>query len=480
MVCFPPLISEKGVALLTQNRQFQYFSNPSYIFPVIPAYAATMLKESGFEVSWLDAIASKMSYPDFYSELSRQKPGIMLLETKTPVVKRHWKIIEEIKKILPETKIAICGDHITALPEETMLNSQADFAITGGDFDFSFLEICRFLEGKGELPPGVWHRKGGKIVNTGNFKLNHDLNSLPFIDRELTRHELYNLEYNLKGKPFEYIMAGRDCPYHKCRFCSWTTLFPAFRARKPENVLDEIGFLIEKYKVREIFDDSGTFPPGKWLEDFCNGMIERGYNKKIFFSCNMRVDYLNRENVVLMKKAGFRLLKAGLESGNQKTLDRLDKGTTIEQIENACLIAKKAGLEIHLTVMVGYPWETKEDAERTYALTKKLMTKGLADIMQATVIIPYPGTPLYKEAVEEGWLLVGRDDYEQFDMGRPILKAKDMSSEEVTAMCGKIYGIFLEPGYILHTFLSIRSFADLAFATRGVKAVFGHLLDFKS
>jgi len=478
MVCFPPLPSEKGIPLLTQNRQFQYFKNPTYLFPVIPAYAATMLKESGHKVSWLDAIATQMSEEEFYAELEKQKPQIMLIETKTPVVKRHWEAIEKIKKTLPETKVALCGDHVTAFPKESMESSNVDFIITGGDFDFSFAGLCNSLEGKGEMPAGIWFRKGKKIQNTGQYKLNNNLNTLPLIDRELTKHELYNIEYNLKS-PFQYIMAGRDCPYHKCTFCSWTTLLPIFRARSPENVLDEIGFLIKKYNVKEVFDDTGTFPPGAWLEKFCKGMIERGYNKKIRFSCNMRVDYLTEENARLMKKAGFRLLKTGLESANQKTLDRIKKGIKVEDIERACRIATKAGLEIHLTVMVGYPWETKEDAERTYALTKKLMTKGFASIMQATVIIPYPGTPLFSEAVDNNWLLIGEDDYSDYDMGKPILKTVDMQPGEVTAMCNKIYRVFLEPEYMIRRFVSIRSPSDLKFVLRGAKAVFGHLLDFR-
>jgi len=129
--------------------------------------------------------------------------------------------------------------------------------------------------------------------------------------------------------------------------------------------------------------------------------------------------------------------------------------------------------------MVGYPWETKEDAERTYALTKKLMTKGFASIMQATVIIPYPGTPLFSEAVDNNWLLIGEDDYSDYDMGKPILKTVDMQPGEVTAMCNKIYRVFLEPEYMIRRFVSIRSPSDLKFVLRGAKAVFGHLLDFR-
>ena len=94
-IAYPPLKSEKGVALLTQNRQFQWFSRPTYIFPVVPATAATMLKKAGHEVLFLDGIASELSSEAFDARLSEFRPDLVVLETKTPVVKRHWKWIEE-------------------------------------------------------------------------------------------------------------------------------------------------------------------------------------------------------------------------------------------------------------------------------------------------------------------------------------------------------------------------------------------------
>jgi len=479
MITYPPLESKKGFPLLSQNRQFQWFSNPTLMFPLIPASAATLLKSKRYDVIWKDGIAEGMDYEKYLKFIEKKAPDIVAIETKTPVIKYHWKIINNLKEILPETKFLLMGDHVTALPKESLEKCQGlDFVITGGDYDFSLLELSEYLEGKRKPPNGLWYRKGKVIKNTGNFQLNHDLNSLPFIDRELTQSKLYNVEYNMKGKPFEYTMAGRDCPYHRCRFCAWTTLFPLFRVRTPENLLDEIGMLIEKRSVKEIFDDTGTFPPSKWLEKFCNGMISRGYNEEIYFSCNMRVDYITEENAKLMKKAGFRLLKIGLESANQKTLDRINKGIRVEQITEACKKAKRAGLEIHLTMIVGYPWETKKEALNTFKLAKKLMTSGLADVLQSTVLIPYPGTPLWKEGLEKNWFRFNPEEYERYDMTEPVFKTPDMGPEEVMEICDSIYKIFLSPEYILRHMIKIKSWDDIRYTFRGVKAVIGHLRDF--
>ena len=150
--------------------------------------------------------------------------------------------------------------------------------------------IAGFLTGKtAALEPGIYHRAGqGAILIRENLRRKYDLNELPFIDRDLTGWKNYAYHNgNYKKTPGTYIMSGRDCWYHQCTFCSWTTLFPTFNKRTPESVLDEIGFLIENYHVKEIMDDTGTFPIGDWLQEFCREMIERGYHKKVTLDCNM-------------------------------------------------------------------------------------------------------------------------------------------------------------------------------------------------
>ena len=476
-VSYPPL-DGKGTPLLGQNRQFQWFHNPSFIYPMVSASAATLLNSAGHEVTWDDGIARQWSFERWWERLMTEKPDLIAMETKTPVVRMHWDIVDIIKRNLPSTIVVLMGDHVTALPEETMANSQCDYILTGGDYDFLLANLTNHLTTGVDLEPGIWYRKGGGIVNTGQFKLSHDLNTLPFVDRSLTDWRLYG-EPLYKRSPFTYTMVGRDCPWAKCTFCSWTTLYPEFRVRTPESLLDEIGILIERYGVREVFDDTGTFPSGGWLDRFCHGMIDRGYHEKIRLSINFRFDYLQPDRARLMRSAGFRLMKLGLESVSQATLDRLAKGTQVKDIERGCQIAKDAGLEVHLTIMVGYPWETRSDAERTLALAQRLMRKGLADMLQSTIVIPYPGTPLYKEAVDNNWFLVDPKDYEKFDMTSPILKTPDMTSDEVIQICHSIYRSFLQPAYVFRYLARIRSFADLWFIVKGAKAVIGHLMDFR-
>lgn len=477
-ISYPPLESPKGTPLLSQNRQFQWFNSPTYIYPLVPAYAATLLHENGYEVIWDDGIAENKTYAEWRKDIQRHAPDLIAMETKTPVVKRHWNIVNDLKSLMPDTKIALMGDHVTALPQESMENCMTDYVLTGGDYDFLLLSLADHLTRRKELEAGVWYRKNGDVKNTGGFTLNHDLNVLPFIDRDLTKWKLYSENNgNYKKIPGTYTMVGRDCWWGKCTFCSWTTTYPSFRARTPEKLLDEIGMLIERYKVKEIMDDSGSFPVGRWLHEFCAGMIERGYNKKINIHCNMRVNALKQEDYNLMAEAGFRFILYGVESANQNTLDRINKGTKVEDIPEACRMAKKAGLDPHLTVMLGYPWETKAYAVRTVKLAHEIFKKGWADTLQATIVIPYPGTPLFMECKERGWLVT--EDWDRYDMREPVMRCP-MTGQEIKELTQELYKVFLTPGYVLRRLLSIRNMDDLRFIKRGVKSVTGHLTDFSN
>ena len=332
------------------------------------------------------------------------------------------------------------------------------------------------LGGSGELPPGVWFRQDGAVGDTGPFQLSHALDDLPMIDRELTRWTLYATENgNFKYTPGTYIMAGRDCWWGRCVFCSWTTLYNRWRSQSPERVLDEIGALLDRYPVKEIFDDSGAFPAGKWLRTFCEGVIARGYHKRVVLGCNMIPGALDQEHYDLMARANFRFVLFGLESASQATLQRIRKFGKAKDIEQSMKMAKQAGLEPHVTCMVGYPWETRAEAQATIDLTRSLFDKGYIDTLQATIVIPYPGTPLFKECQANGWLKT--EDWDRYDMREPIMKTP-MSDGEILALTRGIYTSFLTPRFVLKKLRSVRRWDDVKFLWRAGLRVIGHLVDF--
>lgn len=501
-VGYPPIETKKGVPLLSQNRQFQFFNAKTYIYPMVPAYSASMAQERGYDVVWMDGIAEELSYTDWYLQLQKENPNMLMIETKAPVVKQHWKLIDDIKKENPNLLVVMVGDHVTFDPKETMQNCAVDYIITGGDYDFMLSDLADSITKGVELVGGIWGRSGdkgpklSKLVRhednlvtgekdafwvSGPLKQTHNLDDLPFVDRDLTKWELYAYENgNYKYTPATYMYSGKDCWWNRCTFCVWDhTLNPlgTYRRFSPERLFAEVKHVVDKYGVKEIFDDAGTLFIGPPLKKFCELLIESGYNKKVVMGCNMRLNALNQEYYDLMAKANFRFILYGMESGNQYTLDKLDKGLKVHEIEEGVRMAKKAGLEPHLTIMLGYPWETEEMAKNTIALAKRCFNKGYVDTMQATVVIPYPGTPLYKECIEKDWLKVDPYDYEAFDMRRPVMKVP-FNEDKLYDLTQELYSAFFTPKFVLRKIASIRTTADIKFLFYSAWKVFGHLLDF--
>lgn len=449
-ICFPPLPCEKGVPLLSQNRQFQWFRHPAFIYPVVPASAATLLQSRGHEVLWLDGIARGMSPEAFLSALCAWQPEALFLETKTPVVQSHWAWIRELKAWLPHCRVAIGGDHVTALPEETRANAPVDTVLMGGDYDFALLA---WLEGSPQR---------------------HDLAELPRIDRTLTHWRDYAFRNgNFLRTPGAYMMAGRDCWHARCTFCSWTTLYPHFRVRPVEAVLDEVGHLIA-LGAREIMDDTGSFPIGPWLHAFCEGMIARGYHRRVRLNCNLRFGALSAEEYRLMRRAGFRLVLFGVESANQATLDRLNKQLRIEQVLAGAHDASAAGLEVHITLMFGYPWESLADARRTAEFGRELLRRGDAATLQATWLVPYPGTPLFRELEAADELLT--HNWADYDMRAPVMRSP-LSANEIRALVSETYRGFLQPRVLLRH--GLRALTHPVYAAKAIRSLAGHLADYR-
>ncbi len=455
-IAYPPLPCGKGVPLLTQNRQFQWFSRPTYVFPVVPATAATMLKRAGHEVLFLDGIAAELSPEEFDRRLADFEPDYVVLETKTPVVKRHWRWIDG-----HDYRVILVGDHVTALPEESLANSKAHAVLCGGDWDCMLLDFL-----SGDRHAGVYP-----------MVLRHDLADSPWIDRDLVRWELYaKRNGNFKRTPGTYVMSGRDCWHGKCTFCSWTTLYPVYRTRDAVDVVDEIEALVNRYGVKEIMDDSGSFPVGAWLKTFCDEMIRRGLNKRVRIDCNMRFGRLGLEDYKLMRRAGFRLVLFGVESANQETLDRFRKGITVADVEEGAKWASEAGLSVHLTFMFGHAWEGPEEVANTVRLARRLLANGHAATLQCTLTVPYPGTPLFRElAANDGLATL---DWDEYDQRRAITKTPLVSEDDIKKAIRDVYRGFLQPRAIWHLFR--RNLFDVSFYYRGVRYLIGHLLDFSS
>lgn len=441
---WPPINNPKGYPATGQNRQWQWFKDPTFIYPIVPAQCATMLAKANHIVTWIDAIADEETESEFAQLILGVQPQYIVFEAATPVIDRYIEIINGTKENIPEIKIILCGEHVSARLEEVKKTCKADYFVTGGD----------------------WHHKVFEIINgtAWDKKL-----PIPHIDRNLTRAWLYAYKNgNFKYLPGTYMMSSYDCWYRKCTFCSWAQYHKNYQLRPVEDVLQEVEELITM-GFKEIFDDSGTFPGGEWLRTFCQEVVDRGYTEHAAFGCNMRFGALQDKDFEMLGKAGFRMILWGFESANQRTLNRLNKGYDINAVKRDLILAKAAGLESHLTVMFGYPWESYEDAKRTYDMARWLLRKGWASSAQATICIPYPITPLWQECKEQGLLLT--EDWSKYDMSQCVMKP-GCTEETIKKFQQGIYNIAFHPEFIMRKLLSVRTFDDLKYYLRVGRKVY--------
>lgn len=476
-ITYPPFEYNNGYPLISLNRQFQWLKNPSYTYPIIPAYAATLLKNNGINVVFLDTIAANISTIDWFTNIDNIAPDLIFFEVKTPIINYIWDTIEALKERYSNVYIVAAGDHVTALPEETMEKSKADFIITGGDYDFLLLNLVNHINNGEKLNKGIYYRtSNGSIKNTGKFELTETLDRLPFIDRNLTNWKLYSKQNDyFKKTPGTFIMTARGSLYNNYNSNSSNIIFNNIRVRNPINVIDEIEFLNKRYGIKEIVDTSVYFPTGEWLSLFCETMKERKLHKKLYLDCYVYLGSLEYQDYKMMKKSGFKAVIFNLPSGNIKTIKELGiMDNSIENIVESIKSAKKAGLFTDIMVKIGYPWETDEDIINTFNIVKDLMLNGYINSMNVSIFVPYPGTKLYQYCDENN--LINTKNWFDYDMRRSIMKL-DMDDEKIFKYIEYFYNLSFNPKYVIQKIKSIRDIYDIKYHIKSFKNVLSYYLN---
>ena len=455
-ISYPPIVNARGQkAMVSQNRNVQFFTTPTYLLPVIHAQAATWLKSLGYKVRWDDGNAQLKTYESWYKGLLRFKPDVVVFESTTPVMKFYWKLTNQLKKDLPKTIVIMSGYHSMRKPEETLQMSKTDIVLKSNHIDFALSRLIPFIDENRsnwrtdcDLEGLTIRVKRGEIRDTGAFRQVEPINKSPLVDRDLVGWKNYAYENgNYMLTPGTYATSViRDCMFGKCTFCRYNGPELTFTKLKVQRSLDEYQTLIEKYGVKEIFDDSGVWYRGEDAKEFARGIIERGLHKKgCYFGFNTRFEYLDEETIKLLGEANFRFVLIGLESGSDATLKQLDKGYQKKYIEQCLRWMTKYGLHPHLTIMVGYYWETKSMLKETVDYVRYLMNEGLARTLQVTLCTPLDYTPYHQQCIDKGLMLT--DDYDDYDMSKLIVKTPEPHEVYYEAV-REMYGIAISPAFL--------------------------------
>ena len=301
-------------------------------------------------------------------------------------------VIKAAKQFLPQAKIVVGGPHATVMPEETLAAApEIDILVTGEGEEI----LPRIIAGEElEKIPNLYYRTHGEIKKTERIIPTSELDALPFPALDMLPMEKYIGSW-FQVEPYRgtSIITSRGCPY-VCTFCQPTLRYifgDKIRQRTPQNVIDELKQLKQKFGIEAFMFQDDTFNFNRpWIEEFCRLMIEQ--KVELLWGCNVRANLTKEDQLVMMKKAGLRKINIGLESASQRILDDIyDKKITVAQARAAAAAAKKVGLLVQGYFIIGAPTETEAEIKETIKYAVNL------DIDMATFSIctPLPKTYLY-------------------------------------------------------------------------------------
>ena len=287
-ISFPPIVNSLGQkAMVSQNRNVQYFSVPTYLLGITHAQAATLLKKDGHEVYWDDGNAQLKDYQIWFDDLVKFNPNIIVFESTTPIMYFMWETINKIKDKLKNSIIVMTGYHSMRKPEETLNNSKTDIVILSNHVDFALDKLVKDLKASNfsinKLScDGIAYKNNNNEIINRSFKKIENINNSEIIDRDLIQWKNYAYENgNFLQTPGTYATSViRDCTFGKCTFCRYNGPELSFSIMNVQKSINEYENLINKYNVKEIFDDSGVWYRGNDARNFAREIISRGLNKK--------------------------------------------------------------------------------------------------------------------------------------------------------------------------------------------------------
>lgn len=380
---------------------------------------ASFLESKGYTVKVYDVHGEKLEDHDLRDRLRADKPRYIGISVLTNMAIPAHKIARICKEELPGSPIIVGGAHVEALPERTLRNSAID-AVVRGDGEETMLE---FVEGRPfEDIKGLSFREGGAVRHNGPRPVETDLDKYPMPAYHQVDFDYYfPAAGSYRNLPAINMLMTRGCP-GRCNFCNSarTTL----RARKPETVVREIKYLHETYGIRQIqfYDDTFTALKVTCL-DFCERL--KAENLDITWVAYIRGDCFSDAIAAALKSAGCHQVLMGVETGNREIAMRMGKPIDRKKYFEAVQIARRHGLEVRATFIIGHLGETRKTMQDTVNFAIELDV----DLFQLNICTPYPGTSLYRELVSSGSLQ--SEDWNRYGQGEVLFTQPQISAEEI-------------------------------------------------
>ncbi|MDR0881675.1 MAG: B12-binding domain-containing radical SAM protein [Candidatus Adiutrix sp.] len=412
-----------------------------YIAPFEPplglAYLSAYLKDRGQEVTVIDMQGLMMNTEDLAQRLVESPADLVGITSMTTTFPAALRAARLVRAKLPQAAIVFGGVHPTLDPEGVLAHPEVDYVLRG-EGEASLYALVRALKGEAGLDTveGLARRADGRLI-IGEKARPLAADEIPRPDYEAFPIEKYiSHNENLRGIRGISMLISRGCPYH-CTFCAvQETMGHQWRIKSPELLVQDIIEMQARYKLEGVwFKDSIFNMNRQWVADFCRLLLDR--QVKLDWQINTRVDLIDEEQIVLMKKAGLTQIDFGIESGSDRILKILRKNTTVAQIKKAIDIAHRH-VKVFGFFMVGIPGETEEDVLATFDLAKKLNL----DTSTWSIYSPLPGSPLYDQLLAEGKIEKADFEYESIHFTKAFSGICDIPAERVKELYTEINEYF--------------------------------------
>jgi len=404
---------------------------------------AAVLEKRGHNVDVIDLQGDDPSTKELEAELQLLHPDIVGVTSATLTFNPAIQVIKAAKRVLPSCLTLMGGPHVTVMDEETLNANPDTDVVVRGEGEQTILELAQLvsetrLDNLGGVAGITFRKKTGQVVRNSQRPFIEDLDTLPY-----PAHEHFDVRrYKVSGKTYLPIITSRGCPF-QCAFCLASHMCgKGFRARRPKNVVDELEWLKDTYGAEAFafYDDTFTYDNRRAFA-ICEEMRNRKFN--LPWDCRTRVDRVTPELLTTLRKTNCLLIHFGVESGSQKMLNAMRKGTTVEQNASAIKWAKEAGISVAISVVVGYPGETPEMMEETFEFIRKTEP----DYLYMCEAVPYPGTEMYNVVKKLGWQM--SEDWSQFHEQTQVFKNPLLPLEMIERKKKAFYDEFFSPAYFL-------------------------------
>jgi len=446
--------------------------------PLSLMYLASALKQAGHEVGILDLYARPLPEDRALQTIRDRAPALVGFATYPGSIDQVYALARGLRAREPGVRIVLGGLYASYLPEVCLAQCPAD-AVVMGEGEATLVALAAALESRAELSgiDGIcWRRDDGTPARTRPRAIAGDLDALAWPAYELIDFDAYRLPPTraVTNGRVSSILSARGCSFN-CSFCSHHYGYDCrVRVRRPEAVVDEMQHVVERHGVGEFrFEDCTLTADPARVRELCERITAR--RLPIVWNCDVRADTASDQLFAAMRAAGCRRVFLGVESGSEKILgaEGADKAIRLDQVRATVRLAKKHGLRINSSFVLGLPGETRETALESFRFALELDP----DYAMFSVLAPVVGSKLFARAVKEGKIDVARyrgaHYLSAYAHSVDIVEMSELKADELVELMRRFNrGFYARPGYLLKRLFGARSLAELGCLFWGALHIF--------